>query len=460
MFILVQPMYSKQALNGDSNYIVYTQWIEAMHRARPDWHFVVIFPDAHSGFKYQDDGFFRQSFVTRVPQRINPRKRGNAITFDSVWYDALFDRMAFDVVWCNLVEIAAHFQPSESTTQGKPCVIAAHNYVIHPSLQYGDTGQTNLMLSQLMSSICADVNVFNSDHCRWMLFDNARRWLSPMATKAIEKTAVKINYGCLDGSLSYRPTGNTIPIVAYNHRLQAYKKFRETFALFDRLYGEGTPFRVWYMSNTSKDAAAIRNRPYVEIHLSKTHAEYLDRLRQCDLNVTNSIHETFCISAIESMALGQPLVAPDGITFPEITGRAENAYPYLFKTEDQQYDMVRRLLKDQGERERWGRVLSEHVRENYNQDLWASRYAELIESQPRSAGVIQDPKALDGVRRIAIENPELTVSEIRRKVNSMRVNGRIALGNQAMPPVRLLWLLREMGGRIIMRNGKQLVEFD
>ena len=66
------------------------------------------------------------------------------------------------------------------------------------------------------------------------------------------------------------------------------------------------------------------------------------------------------------MALGQPLVAPDGVTFPEITGRdtpgaPSEGYPFLFKTRDQQKDMLRALITEPQLRAEWGAKASEHV---------------------------------------------------------------------------------------------------
>jgi hypothetical protein len=230
LHILVQPQYSKSELNADSNYVVYTAWVRAMRRKHPDWSFIVIFPDANSGFRYEDDGFFRTPNVVRVAQRISERRTANAASFDAAWYDALYRRFAFDVVWNNLPEIAGGLRGAGYTTRepiSKPAVVSAHNYVIHDSLPY--EFHEHLALMELSGSIVSDVNVFNSDHCQNMLRDNMRKYLGADAIKRIEDSSVRIDYATLEVD-PWTPIEHTgVPIIAYNHRLLHHKNWRVTF---------------------------------------------------------------------------------------------------------------------------------------------------------------------------------------------------------------------------------------
>ena len=125
MNILIVPMYSRAEINGDSNYVVYAAWLRAAAAVRPGWTFVVLFPDAKSGFSYADDGTFGLPNVERVPYRVVPRKRGNAVAWDAAWVADLFRRFTFDVVWCHLVEEAGHW--SAAAPAGVP-VVAQHHY--------------------------------------------------------------------------------------------------------------------------------------------------------------------------------------------------------------------------------------------------------------------------------------------------------------------------------------------
>lgn len=457
MFILVQPMYSKQELNADSNYVVYTQLISAMRSVRPGWHWVVIFPDKESGFKYDDDGFFRSHNVSRVPQRMSPRKMSNAVSFDGAWYDRLFRQIGFDTVWCNLPEMAAALKCAGAGTfeyKARPPIIAAHNYVIHPTLPYPFDVQGHVAFAQLSGAIFADHNVFNSDYCRWMLFDNAKRWLNQETMEIIAAKSSQIPYGTLEPELLPVETDNPVPVIAYNHRLQAYKNFQRTFELLDELYQEGLRFRVRYMNNTTEMTTQIAKYPFVEIKLCANRRDYLAALRGCDLNVTNSQHETFCIAAIESMALGQPLIAPNGITFPEITGRETTRYPYLFTSPEEQKAMVRHLLTHEADRRRWGLVMSEWVRSHYQSPLWAERYAALFEQyNDIQLGVADDAKEMvaEKLRR----NSGMAVAELFLVIQATRVNGRQPFGNQSLPLTKLVRLVRDLGGSVQMKEGVQ-----
>jgi len=460
MIILVQPMYSKPELNADSNYVVYSSLIRAMHKHKPHWHWVVVFPDRASGFKYEDDGFFRLPNVTRLPQRIAKRKFGNAVSYNAAWFDKLFKTHGFHAVWCNLVETAGALREAGVTTNerpAKPGVVAAHNYTIHETLPYGFERMAYVAYLQVAGALFAEANVFNSEWCKEMLFDNARRWLRPAHVEAIEAKSHMINYGTLPPGLAYHDTGNKVPVIAYNHRLQLYKNWHTTFALFDKLNAAGHRFRVQYMANTTDKVAFMHERPYVDVVLTRTHAEYLDALKGCDLNVINSQHETFCIAAIESMAYGQPLLAPNSVTFPEITGASKgNGYPFLFASLQQQEEMLIKLLKDGKARRQWGRVVSQHVTELYNSDLWASKYAALFQ-QVGSAqtGVKQDAKEF--VDETLDANRGQDIQTLLSKVRGVKVNGRIPFGSQSMTPTKLIRLAEELGYTVTMARGKQAV---
>jgi glycosyltransferase involved in cell wall biosynthesis len=461
MFILVQPAYSKRELNGDSIYVVYSSLIRAMRRVRPDYHFVVLFPDATSDFRYDDDGFFNAANVSRIPMRIAQRKMAASVAFDAGWYDRMMRQYAFDVIWCHLVEIAGQLKMAGEGVfyaSARPSVIAAHNYVIHRSLPYPFEAQSTTAFAQVMGAVLADHNVFNSEHCRTMLAETAREWLKPEVVERIMRNSTQINHGTLESDLvvdAERPA-NPVPVIIYNHRLQAYKNWTTTFDLFASLWDEGLRFKVRYTSSNAEKLSKISSYPFVDVRLCATRPEYLAALRGGDFNVMNSQHETFCISAVESMALGQPLIAPDGVTFPEITGRRELQYPYLFKDLDQQKMMVRRFIVDPAERIRWGKRLAAFVRREFNQQLWAERYAALFDAQADVAvGTVED--SLEFIGEMTRKCDGLTLADFLRETRHKQVNGRMPFAAQSLTTTRALRLIAKVGGRVVMRNGSQTV---
>jgi len=465
MQVLVQPMYSKQELNADSTYVLYTQFTQAVHQIRPDWHFVIIFPDAKSGYKYQEDGFFDLPYVTRIPQRISPRKMANAVSFDGIWYDHLMRQIGFDVVWCNLVEAAGSIAYSgQGVWQGtdlkvRPAVVAAHNYVIHDSLQ-GNEGQRHIMWAQMLGGYHCDMNIHNSKYTEWMFEDNCRKYLSADSLDYIRSKSRIIYLGPLDKSkFPLMKPGNEVPIIAYNHRLQGFKRYKETFALLNELYEDGVKFKLRYMNNTSEHISAIKSYPFVETRMCPTREEYLKELSECDLNVTNSSYETFCISAIESMGFGQPIVAPDGITFSEITGKDGNGYPFLFNSPEEQKWHLRKLLTDPELRIKWGKKVREYVLREFDWSHWATQYVDLFEELNDIEYNIK-PGAMDLLREGVKECHGKTTRQMFNYVAGRKVDGKVPFANQSLPMAKLVRLIRQCDGKVRMVNGKQLVFYN
>ena len=462
MFIYVQSMWSKEEINADSNYVVWTQFIRAARKLRPDINWIVMFPDAQSGYKYEDDGFFGLPGVSRVQQRVPTRRTANAVNFPASWYESLFRKFGFDAVWCHLPEVAAQIKASGRTTReaiSKPSVVTQHNYVVHDSLPY--EFHEHLALMELSGALCSDVNVFNSDYCREMFDDIATRYLTPSVVQRIADKSVKINYGTLEPELVPPDPlpDNKIPIIAYNHRLLTHKRYADTFEVLDQLHREGVKFKLWYLNNTNERVGILRKYPWAELKLSRTRDEYLTKLRMCDLNVIHSLHETFCISGAESMALGQPLVAPDGITFPEITGRnAGNEYPWLFKSDADSKGMLRKLLTDQSARRKWGGVASAHVTNAYNTTLWVGEYMKVFDSfSDHKIGT--SPERVDVVRKGVKACEGRTLAELYTWLTSDKghVGGKHWFGTQTATMTKLLRLVRHVGGSVVLRNGLQEV---
>jgi glycosyltransferase involved in cell wall biosynthesis len=456
-------MYSRQELNSDSNYILYVALVRAMRQVRPDWQFVIIFPDSKSSYKYEDDGFFSLSNVFRAPMRMSPRKMANVVHFNAPWWDQLFRRFGFDCVLCNQVETAAQVaRAGQATIQdvGRPAAIAAHYYVIHKSLPYAWKQMEHVVWSQIMGAHTCDLNIFNSDYCKWMFFDAAKEYANDKILKDLRSRSSVIPMGTLDVSrLRYRENDNDVPVIVYNHRLQQYKQYLDTFDVLNELYQSGLKFRCIVTSSTAENTKRILTYPFVELKMCATREKYYETLREGDINVTNSVHETFCISAAESMALGQCLVAPKGLTFPQITNSEENGYPYLYTSRDEQLAFLRKLILDKDERRTWGRILSDHVRSQYNDLTWAERYAQAIETllsrDSFKAGTPDDVRSF--IAKRLRTNSGVSIREFWNIVGQVPVNGRRPFGSQSLPYIKLSRLVRELGGSVRIIDGVQRV---
>lgn len=458
--VFVQPMFSKAELNSDSNYVLISSMVRAMRATRPGYHFWVPFPDSGSDYRYEDDGFFRLPNVTRIPQRMPTRRHSASAHFDAVWYDRVFKSVAIDIIWSNLVETAAHVKfagPSSYGDTFKPVSIAAHNYTLHPSLPYNLEAMENLVWAQVVGAACADWNVCNSDYTRQMVFDVLAERLHPDIVERVAATTSTIYLGTLEDALVPAPTGNTIPVIAYNHRLQNYKRWRTTLDVLDELHAEGVPFRLRYMNSTRENAAELHRRPYAEVVLCATRDEYLTALRGCDLNATHSAYETFCISAVESMALGQPLVAPRACTFGEIT---PPGYRYLFDNDAECKSMLRQLLTDPDARNHAGASCSEFVRDRFNNARWANAYADLFEGLDARLTWTPKPANADAFEQCAADHKGKPMVDFHRALRRIKIGGVGPFGDQSMPLSRASRWLRRIGYRVASKTGRQYVQED
>jgi glycosyltransferase involved in cell wall biosynthesis len=310
--------------------------------------------------------------------------------------------------------------------------------------------------AQLFGARFAEWNVFNSDHCWEMFRDISQMYLNDKTVNDIFEKSSMIPMGTLEDSLRYRVNDNDVPIIIYNHRLQTYKNYKHTFELLNELYQEGYKFKVYVTSSSAENTVKILSYPFVELKLCATREDYLSVLSTGDLNVTNSQHETFCMSAVESMALGQCLIAPLGITFPQITGKGMNAYPYLFTSDSEQLAFLRKLLTDKDERQKWGQVLSEFVRKNFSRLAWADSYAALIEDK------LSDKKYVPGTKDDVLEDMKMRleandgceIKEFWNIVAQRKINGRIPWGSQSLSYTKLGRLVRLLGGSVRIDRGK------
>lgn len=460
MFVATLITLSKAELNSDSNYIFVSNTIRAALRLDPDVHFIVLWPDAQSGFKYDDDGFFRHRRITRVPYRTVPRKMANVVSFDAGWWDRFLRSVGVDIIWSNVAEVAHLLENMGAAAymeNARPVVVASHHYVIHSSLPYSLESQRHVLLSQLLGAYGARHNVFNSEHCQWMLEDSARGVLAEEAIADIRRRSTRIPVGIIDDALAPVVTDNPVPVVIYNHRLQAYKNYDQTFEVFDALHAEGVKFEVVVTSSVRENMTRLASRPYTRIELCPTREEYLRVLRTGDLNVTNSQHETFCMAAAESMALGQALVAPNGVTFPEITNAKANGYPYLYNSVEEEVGMVRALLTNAEERRRWGAALSEHVHANYRVEQTAQKYLNLFRMLGTYTFQTTADDALDMVRQRVTELSGNDSRTIQSSIWRTMVNGRHPFSDQSLTLTRLVRMARYLRFRVTMDGGVQRI---
>jgi glycosyltransferase involved in cell wall biosynthesis len=458
MVILVLPMLSNRTLNADSNYVIMREVIPQMIRLRPDMLFDILWPSNSSDWHYYADGFFDHPNIRRTPLYIDSNKMRQVASFDArAWQQLLgFKDGYYDVVWNNAPEVGdtiKYFEP-RFVPNAQPQVVNFHHYVLHDSLNYPvRRTYEHLMVRQVSAALTVDVNIVNSEHCKAMLLDNAVEYLSDQSVAKLIDSIEMIPYGTLDiGRFDFND-GLAQPrherfTFAYNHRLQDYKQWRTTFEQFNLLW-ERHPdaFRVQVHGAIAADRISLVTRyPFVEVVDTPGHDDYLRALSRCHANVIHSVHETFCIAAVESMAFGQVLIAPDAVTFPEITGSADNGYPYLFHSEKESLSMMERALTDEDHRDKWGRVVASHVRKEYNSTATAMRLIELFDRLGTETLVLPTLKRTTEWARLIDRSDVWDINDLRQKAYAaMTDQGTHLAAGQSFPSVKIKRLANELG---------------
>lgn len=453
MMILVLPMLSAREINADSNYVILRQVIPRIVARNPDWHFVILWPSNNADWQYFDDGFFRSPNVSRYPMHFDPNKMIQVVSFDPRAWEKLIDykRGIWDVIWVNSVERGGLIKGYEHhfASSAMPVIVNFHHYVLHKSLNYPVKTYEHVILAQLAGALCVPTNVVNSEHCTSMLMDNAREYLSVAQATRLERSLQKISYGTLtDADLALQQPRHDVFTFAFNHRLQDYKQWRKTFQMFDLLWAaKRGKFAVQLHSSIASDHIGdVASRPYVRVVHAPTREDYMRSLSKCHANVTNSLHETFGVAAIESMAFGQALVAPSGVTFPEITGRAAgNGYGLLFQNEDQQYATMTALVDYPEMWQKHGAIAQKHVLAHYTADETSRNVSALF-------AALSHKDVLSGLKRrreweaLIGSRPRWSIDELRMKAygSANDAGGNLA-ADQSFPVIKIKRLANEMG---------------
>jgi glycosyltransferase involved in cell wall biosynthesis len=452
--ILIMPMFSRTTLNGDSCYnVIRALILEARRLGRDDLFWDFLWPSNGKDWQYYRDGLFDLPNVRRLPMRFHPAKVKQVVTFSPYEIGTYLDyKNPHDLIWNHTVEIGDLIknQVASFNPDAKPSVVNTHHYVLHRSLPYPvEIDQIHILLRQLVGSHNVDVNIFDSDYCRWMFFDNADRYLHPDMVARIRATTMDIPHGTLSRD-EFAPLAADVPrapifTFAYNHRLENYKKWHDTFDLLDALHADGLAFRVtvFGVPSDQMNMSVVAKRPYVDVYVSQTRNEYLRRLATCHANTLNTAHETFCLSAVESMALGQVCIAPNGLTFPQITGSDAT----LFRTPREQADLLRRALTDEAWRFEQGERQRAHVWREFNATSWAESYLALFDRLIGHADILGSLKHPDSFRQIIGARSRWRVDELRQALYGSFDDGRLLASSQSFPAVKIVRLARQLGYR-------------
>lgn len=423
MNILVYPMYSVDVINSDSNYVIIKNIINNL--PEHNW-FLII--DKNRKY-YKDDLANNCKLIYMSMER---SKRRQVVNFQTKVLHRILNDYPIEIILNNAVEFGSNFKyfntAEDENYQLK--VINYHHYNIHPSFGVRNyNSMKNILYAQIFGSLDVDVNYFHSEHSYKMFKDEALKLINKETLDRIKKHTE------LGGHVDPKYFKTDIPkyelfTFIYNHRLAGYKNYKTTFEQFDKLWAKyPNQFQVIATCGDNSNEAKVIDKPYVKLKSLKNYEIYISELQKCHANVINSSHETYCISIAESIYDNQVIIAPNGVTFPELTGEE---YPYLFNNLDEQFKYMENILVN-------------NIRSyQYQKDLTIAHQTAIIN------GLIQDycqyKKVLENIRKkdnalalTQIDDPIISLPKFRHILSKMQY------APQSFPTNKVSILLKELG---------------
>lgn len=440
--VCIIPFWSQSdAMNFDSNYAYLRRVLPIMARARPNWLFLVAWPRKSKGegnWRWQDDGLFAESNVTRFPWPYETAMRLGVLGFDPEVFVAVEKKFAPTIYWLHQIETGLFMfggAKQSFNTAARPAIVGQHHYIIHESLPYPVEGLFPRRFAQMGGTIASDKVILNSQHTFNMMLESFSQYLIPEEMQKIINKSEIIPFGLVDDEILNIPIRDEGPKIIYNHRFENYKQPKTTEMVLKNLKGH-FDFEVWVTQTVSQDVADFPvDRPVGDPDYRK----YLNKIAVRGINTLNSVHETFCISALDSLALGQLLVAPNSVTFPELV---PESYPFLFEDEKHQEQILAHILSTWPEEYlRW----SDKIRENVREKFGLLRYCEAYLGVLDEAGAMWERatpkphvrKKIDQFKASLTPDTEASLSLVGRKFRAA-----VGLQDQSCPNRRVL---RELG---------------
>lgn len=366
MRVLVHPMLSNYSnVGGDTNWRVNRLLVEAMLRQQEDLQFYVLTPRGWKGeLGYADD-----PRITFVPIHYDTNRRLSARQFD-VRELALFhcgEHHDVDLVFCNVPELSSAHSAFFAHGRTQHYIPAVCHPFIGTLSKYPE--DRLLRIANMMSNH----TVF---HSRWHRENTVAFALEHMGAKAadtLERRSTVIHTIALDTEYLGQHGASTEyerPTIAWPHKLDEQKGYKETFAELERLWATGFDFRLCVMNPGKNATCRALELPFAFEGGSRPHSAYLDTLSRCHLVLAWPREDTWNNAVMEAAFYGLPVLAPNAMCFPE---QMPDGYPYLFDTPDEMRGMLKHLLERPEERQKWGSIVARHVRERHDVNVIAGQ---------------------------------------------------------------------------------------
>jgi glycosyltransferase involved in cell wall biosynthesis len=292
-----------------------------------------------------------------------------------------------------------------------------------------------------------------------MMIETFGKYLSEKKLAELRQKTEVLLFGLVyDDHLVSPMADESTPIVyLYNHRFEYYKHPFDTFETFAELR-KRHEFEVWATQTVGQSTGGSKEYHYDRSIWEPMRRDYLSRIAaQPMINTINSVHETFCISLMDSIACGHLVVAPNGVTFPELV---PDGYPFLFRDRQEQVRMLHTIMNSWPKYyNEWRDRLVDHARKTFSIDLYAQRYIDLMwkvelehrqtKHKPATRDALE--KTFDRMRSGELYSPD----DLRKALCRVK-----HFGNQSMPSRRVVREALRLRGdiRVVWKNGVKLVK--
>lgn len=490
-------MVSQQTINADSNWAYLKSMVEGLNhaaeqRGEQDRLLFHIWMPHNDNLRYEPDGFSnRHSNVKITPMPMPSRKNLQSKDFNAERIYQETVKQGISVYWNNIPEIGAelsyllaNYWATGDMTPG-PFTLTYNHYTIHDTLPYAVYGYNDLRIKEVLGNYLSDMAVFNSAHNERMLRDNAAEfglthWIDDIERRNalvhipipvlgdelrpfVEDVSNGYEWHDSDAAFPYDRNGDPDtdgPMFYYNHRLQAYKHWRDTFDLLDSFWKSGHKnFRVNLSYGDGDNSKRVKSDyPFIRLKRTHTHEDYYDALRVPHFNTLNTTHETFCIAIVESALLGGIPIVPDRVTFPDIF---PDDYTFMFSDGDEQHELIHNALTGG-----WSEsylsdeklALRDHFSQYNVEDVGELAYEELrsrvIQRADEFYTMLKDPDTVDDF----FTGYGGGWTPFKTFYN--RFSRRTSMGEQAMPTWRFSTLLERYDHRKRIRNGVTEINMD
>lgn len=378
--VAVVPFFSQSDnVNADSCYVYLRNVVPELARQSPGTQFIIFFPDPKYGrdrWTYKPDAFENDQ-IHFVAWPYDTAQLSSVLGFHPVRFSQIEEIYGPTMYWLQQVEMGPFMYRGyhkHFAQINMPALIAQHHYIIHKSLPYPIDQQFARRWLQTGGSLAADRVIYNSKHAANMASESFSDLLSAVQLEKLAQKSIVLPFGLLSGAEPAAPTKDNLmpPVFVFNHRFEGYKQADLTFEQFARLRESGHKFSVWATQTAGqKTRAGIDKSVY-----APDRADYLRNIAVPAINTMNSVHETFCISILDSLALGHLVVLPNAVTFPELV---PPGYPYLFSDINDQYQMLDMILTHwPADYLQWHDRLIAHAREHFNLSAYAAQYLDIM----------------------------------------------------------------------------------